>query len=180
MKAELLGKWSTAPELHHRKLTRRYGTKGNALGVSQVMPLPVLGVYSHSLTTTHGLTTKTGASILDCLIFTDCSASLSHFLTLVSSLAERVVRRTPSTVGGRRRIRNACVSERARADISDAYRRRTWRAVEWRADECNRRGLSSCGSREGCENYLYSDFTRWGEGSVRGAVQYRVGYPCTV
>lgn len=30
------------------------------------------------------------------------------------------------------------------------------------------------------ENYLYSDLTQWGEGLVRGAVQYRVGYPCTV
>jgi hypothetical protein len=78
MMAELLGKWLTAPGLHHRKLTRRYGTKGNALGVSQVMPLLVLGVYSHSLKSTHELTTKAGDSILDCLIFADCSALFSH------------------------------------------------------------------------------------------------------
>lgn len=148
MKAELLGKWLTAPGLHHRKLTRRYGTKGNTLGVSQVMPLPVLGVYSHSLTTTHELTTKTGASMLDCLIFA-CYASSSDFLTLFSSLAERVVRRAPSPLGGTEEDTKCVHVRTSEADISDAYRRRTWRAAEWQADECNGRGLSSCGSREG-------------------------------
>ena len=62
-----------------------------------------------------------------------------------------------SEVEGRREYE---VRVRTRADSSDAYSRRTWRTTEWRPDECNRRGLSSCGSREGCESYLYSSLTR--------------------